>query len=409
MLAVALCTAVVFGRVLQCEFLRWDDQDTISLNPTFNPKVNWDKVSEYWDPDKAYKSLWYPVTCTVWAMVASISPRGPANEAAITLSPILFHGLNLLLHCVSAAVVYAILRKLVKTNISALLGALFYALHPVMVEPVAWASGTKDVLAGCISLLAIFEYVRFRDSELPRQEQLTHYFVAILCFIIALLCKPSSVTLPLIVLAIDWLLLKSTLREASTWALPWLLGSVPIVLIGMRAQPAQQTGFIEYWMRPFIAGDAIAFYIGKILWPMTLVIDYGRNPTWLKQHGMLMYLTTAVTIGLIGLGILWRKAFPALLAGLAVLTGATLPVLGLMTFEFEWYSTVADHYLYLAVLGPAIVAAMALEKWRIPTIYAAAGLVLALFAVRDVTQIAHWRNTNEMHQHVIKVNAPARD
>ncbi len=403
MLLLLLGTAGILSRVVGCDFLYWDDWKTIAQNPSFNP-VSIEKVAGYWDPSKPHLSLYVPLTYTVWGITAALSPVHPPDENGITLSPAAFKAVNLTLHIASVLLVFAILRRLAGARWPAFFGAGLFAVHPGMVEAVAWTSGTKDLLSACLCLAATLEYCRFCTDGRPALARRRDYVIAVVLFVLAMLAKPSAVSLPLLLWVIDWTLLRRDWRKALRQLSPWLLGSLVIILIGRSAQPAFQTADVPLWARPFIAGDAIAFYVRKLFWPVDLVIDYGRNPYWLLEQGTLMYRTTALAMLLVIVALLLKRRFPWLLAGVGILIAATLPVLGFISFEFEWYSTVADHYVYLAMLGAAVIFAGALHILSHRAGYFLAAGLLAVLSWRTVIQTGYWQDMTALRNHLIAVN-----
>src|SRR5688572_7981596 len=157
-LLIAVITFLTFARVVTYEFLDWDDFDNIVRNPDLNPPTP-RSVAAYWA--KPHMSLYIPVTYTVWGAVAAVSGLGEPDALGVRLNPMQFHAVNVLIHVVAAVLAFDVLRLLVSHDLPALLGALLFALHPVQVEPVAWVSGTKDVLSGALALAAIGQYVRY--------------------------------------------------------------------------------------------------------------------------------------------------------------------------------------------------------------------------------------------------------
>ena len=105
--------------------------------------------------------------------------------------------------------------------------------------------------------------------------------------------------------------------------------------------------------RPLIAGDAVAFYFYKLIFPWKLSLDYGRTPTYALQQPVIYFLWS-IPCTLLILAWRFRKQRPHLFVALAIFLIALLPMLGLVTFHFQYYSTVADHYLYLPMLGVAL-------------------------------------------------------
>src|SRR5258706_771380 len=111
----------------------------------------------------------------------------------------LFHAASLLFHILTSLVVFALLRRLVVNPTAVLFGALLFALHPVQVETVAWASGLKDVLCGFLILTAVWQYLRFASAQPPRPR--LPYVLAPAAFVLAILAKPTAMVTPLLALA----------------------------------------------------------------------------------------------------------------------------------------------------------------------------------------------------------------
>jgi tetratricopeptide (TPR) repeat protein len=157
-----------------------------------------------------------------------------------------------------------------------------------------------------------------------------------------------------------------------------------------------------------IAGDTLAFYAYKIVLPWQLGIDYGRTPQWVIEHWW--HLTWIVPCAIAALVWQRREKCPWLMAAAGIFITALLPVLGLVPFRFQMYSTVADRYLYLAMLGPALglawfVSAIGVTAPnRIKTAWSVCVAVLCLFAVRSALQVNVWRDSMTLFQNAIQVN-----
>ena len=161
---------------------------------------------------------------------------------------------------------------------------------------------------------------------------------------------------------------------------------------------------IPLWARTAIAADALAFYLGKLLWPVNLGPDYGRSPQVVWQHGW--WLVTGSVPVLLGLGLWWRRRWGSGISlGAIVFTGAVLPVLGWVPFFFQGYSTVADRYVYLAMLGPALaVGWIVLRVQSVPLLFIMTGLCLGLLGWQSGQQVQIWQSTMTLFTHALQVN-----
>lgn len=378
------------------------------------------------DQFRPYQGLYTPLTYTLYALVAWAPALITANAAAgITPNPQLFHGLNLLLHLLGVLSVWRILRLLLNRTRqpetetpgrvdawplewAACGGALLFAIHPIQVEPVAWVAGMKDLLFGLLSLVAVWYYLLYVDAKTepgrPSRPAL-HYGLATGAFVLALLAKPTAVVVPVIVwLLAVWGWRRSWPKQISG-LLVWFIIAVAWGMLTRWVQPASNLDFEPpLWTRPLVAGDALLFYLYKLVLPIRFGPDYGRSPEYVLAHGWLFFT------GLVPFAVavwIWlkRERLSWLATAAGVFVVVLLPVLGLIPFEFQRYSTVADRYVYLAMLGPALALAWGLTwpKKKIAAIGCA--IVLGLFVLRSVWQIPYWHNTATFFKQALQVHS----
>jgi len=397
-----LCVVVlvVFGAICRHEFLDYDDAVNIYANAeitNFSPA----NLLSFWQ--KPYLNLYIPLTYNLWSILTKLSEYLPGGTLGQP-SPGLFHGFNLLLHLASAMVVFSILKKLFANPWAACAGALFFAIHPVQVEAVSWATGLKDVLSGFLTLLAVWQYIAYVGSESEGEAGCLkrHYLLATLFFLLALLSKPGSVITPLIIGVIGYFVLDRRPSRLIGEMLPWLLLTIPIIWVTGSAQAKQHNVFIpNLWQRLLVGGDTFSFYLSKIFFPLTLGPDYGRTPQFVLDHGW-VYLTGLLPYGL-ALVLLWKASRP-LLAAAGVFVCVLLPVSGLTPFVFQQISTVADRYLYLAMLGPALAVAWLLSRYRARPIGVLVFVGLSLFGIKSWLQTRHWKDPLAFYAQAIRVN-----
>jgi len=395
-IVVAVLTLLVFYPVYGHDFVNWDDTHNLAANQDMI-SPSWAKVKRYWT--EPFKDLYIPVTYTLWAGVASVAQI--SGTTGVQLNPAVFHALNSFLHVASAIVVFAILRRLIGNVWAALLGALVFALHPVQVEPVAWVSGMKDVLSGLLALLAVLCYIFFAQTN-----KLWWHALATAMFVLAMLAKPSAVIVPFVVLIIELLVLKRTWRDALVGPALWLLFAVPVVIAGMIFQKAETVAFVPpLWARPVVALDALSFYVLKLVAPLHLAIDYGRSPQWLWSSWQI-WVTWLIPVIVAGIAIwlVWRFKFVLIAAGLLVMAVALLPVLGLVPFDFQSYSTTADHYLYFAMLGPAMIVAAVVQRWMKRAVIGAVVVWVLFLAGKSHLQSWVWHDSQSLFQHTVDTN-----
>src|SRR5260221_13780528 len=384
-------TAAVFGRVLGHGFLGWDDR----LNALENPHLNPPSLSGtlfFWR--HAYADLYIPATFTVWAFLARIS-----------LEPWIFHAASLLVHAAAVTAAFRLLRRLVASDAAACAGALLFALHPVQVESVAWMSGLKDLLCGLFSLLALGTSVGFRRSPRGDLRRWSSFLIASACFLLALLSKPSAVAVPLLACVLDLFLLERRPAEIARDLAPWAACAAGWSFLTRSAQAAVDVPDIPLASRFVVAGDALGFYLGKLAWPAALAPDYGRRPAWVVEHGGLALVGLAVAVAAV-LAVRAPRSLPRTAgAGAFLLFAGVAPVLGFVAFDFQRYSTAADHYLYLSMIGPALVLAGLLAGPKRGWALGCASVVLLTMAAKSWSQAAVWPDDESLWRHTLTVNA----
>jgi hypothetical protein len=175
---LVVLVAITFAPLAGAEFIRLDDAYTLHQNPRLNPP-SWQNLGLYWSEWRTGElGLYVPFTYTVWMTLAWAARVNEADPEGSYLNPWVFHSLSIALHIAGSLVVFALLQRLTRSRSgsnsswAAWIGAAFWAVHPVQVESVAWASGMKDVLCGLLSLLAIWSYIRAVETP-PQPPQNT--------------------------------------------------------------------------------------------------------------------------------------------------------------------------------------------------------------------------------------------
>lgn len=393
--ALAGVVLVVFGRLCINDFAGFDDAMTIYANPRFNPP-SIGNIAWYWSHWEA--GIYIPLTETIWGLLAFIARVEP-DEMHISLNPWIFHSASVLIHLLTTIGVFALLRRLIGKDLPAVAGAILFAVHPVQVETVAWASGLKDALCGLFSVLCLCFYVDFvRKSGSWRT-----YAGATACFVCAFLAKPTGIVVPLMAIAMGWMALGRPLGKVLRSLWPWLILAAAGAVLTRYVQRGERVPGVAVWARPLIAGDALAFYAYKLLVPLKLAPDYGMRPQDVMV-GKWAYFAWIVPV-LIALA-LWisRKSRPMLaLAGLFSLI-PLLPVLGFSPFLFQGFSTTADHYLYLPMVGAALALGWLIAHHGGRRLWTACVVWLAALASLSFVQGGYWSTDRRLWEHTLTVN-----
>ena len=393
-IALLLANLLVFGPVAGYEFLSYDD----GLHVYENERVvnfSTDNLIYFWK--NSHKGLYIPISYNLWALQAKFSQYFPAKQINLIscediLNPAIFHTTNLLLHALSTIIVFLIIRKLIQHDLPAGVGALFFAIHPVQVEAVAWISELKGCLSSLFSLLAIWQYICLsKIFSAGNQKKQIHYILATVFFLFALFSKPAAVVVPFICGAIGVYLLQRPINQTIWELVPWGAIIIPFVVVAKLSQGDSELSFIpEFWQRFLIAGDSVSFYAAKLFYPVNLGFDYSRTPQfvldnwWIYLTGVLPYFFVAMFF--------WKFRHPWVLSSLAVFIAGLFPVLGFLPFVHQEISTVADRYLYLPMLGPALLVSYIFLKQGKKVQKIVYLMIIILFGILSTFQVKTWKN-----------------
>lgn len=369
MLGALLVGAVfaVYAGAIRGEFL-WDDDLHITANPTIIGPLG---LTEIWTTARAN---YFPLVLTnFWV-----------QHALWGLNPLGYHLVTLGCHALAALLLWRVLVQLRVPG--AWLGAALWALHPVQVESVAWICELKNTQSAVFFLLSISCWLRWLEVGGGERQQADEtrlagarryaYALALLCAVLAILSKPSTVMLPVVLALCSW-----WVRRSLTWR--DLVPLVPFFALSAVAagwtiweqrvhSGAEGAEWAQTWPERFaIAGRVIWFYLGKLAWPAELIFIY---PRWsINAASPLAYAPLAAVFAVLG-ALWWRRdgvLRPVFAA--AIFFGALLfPVLGFFSVYFFRYSFVGDHFQYLASMGPLALAGagLAVAVERMPVAFA---------------------------------------
>ena len=395
--AIAAVILIAFGRIVFHGWVNFDDPIHVTENRSFFP-LSWRELGGFWV--RSYEHLYVPASYMLFAAECMAS-RWLYGEGPMAVPrPGLFHAVSLALHVAASLLVLRILRRFTTQPWAAVVGGLVFALHPLQVESVAWIAEQRGLLAAVFSLLAIDQFLEWTERTTDRSPSRATYAIATGALVVALLAKPSAVVAPLLAFA-----LASHGRKVPwptlIWALaPWAVLAVAAAVCTRFVQPAELTRVhVPLMTRPLIAGDALAFYMGKLLVPVNLCVVYGRTPQVALADPYAPF-----SAGLVAIAVAWVLLLPRgreWRLPLALFVIPLLPVLGFTDFVYQNYSTVADRYMYLALLGPAIAVAMAIDRLQAVkgtrpdgSLPLAAGILVAVLCLLLTwRQVGLWRDS----------------
>ena len=341
---------IAYAPVFHAAFI-WDDESHLTQNPCIVGPLG---LKEIWTSTRA---VYYPlVLTTFWAL-----------HKFVGLNPLPYHILNVLMHAGSAVLLWRVLRQLGVAG--AWLGAALWALHPVMVQSVAWITELKNTQSCLFYLLSISCFLDWEEQACRRVRPMKSNFMfglSLVCFVLATLSKPSVVMLPIVLaLCLWWRRGRIGWKDAVPLA-PFLIISVLSSAWTIWEQKfhagAVGPDWAQSWSeRLIIAGQAIWFYVAKVFWPKPLIFIY---PRWdIHSSEPMAYLPLlAATVGFLVLWLLPGKAARAAFFAAAYYLVSLFPVLGFFSVYFFRYSFVSDHFQYLASMGPLALAGAAITQ-----------------------------------------------
>lgn len=385
---IALLLAV-YARVWRAGFI-WDDEMHLTENPCIIGPLGF---ADIWTSARA---VYYPLVLTTFWLIHQVAG----------LSPLPYHGLNLGWHILGALLLWRVLSQL-KIR-AAYLGALLWAIHPVMVQSVAWVTEMKNTQSAAFYLLAISLFLQARDFRRPGL-----YAISLFAFAAALTSKPSTVILPAVLLLCLWWRKELWLRRER----PWIL--LPFFLLSLLASgwtvweqkfhsgasgPEWKLDFLQ---RLVISADAIGFYLGKIVWPDPLIFIYPRWQINLAAWTVWLPLLGLLTGTILLLVSYFRFQRRSVLFAFSYFVTALLPVLAFFDVYFFRYSYVSDHFQYLASMGPLALAGSALGSLEAKNAFAGRILLLgvvALLSYLSFQQTAKFQNVFSLYRGILADN-----
>ena len=377
--------------------------------PALGGGLVWDDDFHLTRPDlQSLHGLW-----RIWFDLGATQQYYPLLHSAFWLEHHLwgdavlgYHLINVLLHAASACLVVLLMRRLSLPG--ARLAGLIFALHPVCVESVAWISEQKSTLSGLLYLSAALVYLDF-----DRSRRSSRYGLAFALFVLALMSKTVTASLPAALLVVFWwqrgrLEWKRDLAPLVPWFAIGASAGLFTAWVERTFIGAEGADFmLTLLQRVLLAGRVSWFYASMLLFPVNLTFFY---PHWTVDAGEWWQYLFPVGVLAVTVGFVWlarRNRGP--LAGFLFFAGTLFPVLGFFNVYPFRFSYVADHFQYLACLGlivPLSVAAQRIQFGSIPRIAPAAALV-ALLALLTWNQSGIFRDATTLYEETLARNPDA--
>ncbi len=403
-LALVAITLAVYWPVTRFEFINYDDHDYVTEN--YHVLGGLTASGLKWAFLTGHASNWHPLTWLSHMLDCQLFGPRPGWH----------HLVNALFHAANAALVFALFRKLTGATWRPAFVAVWFALHPLHVESVAWVSERKDVLSAFFGLLTLIFYARYVETDARNSKKKTApYAVALLFFALGLLSKPMLVTWPFVMLLLDvwplkrfptgdWrLAMGKMVREKIPF---FALSAASCVITFVAQKKGGAVGSLQGLSLEVRGENAIvayARYLGKTFWPVDLANPYPHPGDW---PVMPVVLAAALVVSLSGLAIWLVRSHPYVFTGWFWFVGALVPVIGIVQVGTQ---SMADRYTYLPLVGIFLIIAWAgselITRWpALKNIFAGGAIaVLALGSYRTSEQLALWRNSEKLARHTIAV------
>src|SRR5437870_3351410 len=410
---IALVTFVPFLPTLDNQFVNWDDDDNLVENPHYRG-LGWTHLRWMWTT--SHIGHYAPLTWMTFGL----------DYLLWGMNPVGYHLTNLLLHAANAAVFYLVARRILglalpgpaqRGNVglaaSAAFAALLFAIHPLRVESVAWATERRDVLSGLFYLLTLLVYLRAGEQG---ERGRSGYWASVGLFVCALLSKSMAVSLPVVLLILDVYPLRRLGGARGWWGEPArriYLEKIPFVLLALAASGGAFIPQIEGRNMPSldelsvlgrlaVSAYGLRFYLWKTVFPVSLSPLYelrGQDPLALP-----FLLSYGVVPAVTALALILRHRLPGLPAAWLAYVVILLPVLGMFQ---NGPQIAADRYTYLAGLGWALLASAGmLAAWRRRS-FLVTGLAVVLllgFGTLTWNQVRVWHDSEKLWRHAVAID-----
>ena len=400
--AAALLVAAVlvcFLPALGSQFVLWDDDMNFTDNPSYRglsaSHLRWMFTTLYGGHYQPLSWLTLGLDYTIWAM----NPTG-------------YHLTNLLLHVANAILVYRVIVALVPGvgARAALAGALLFAIHPLRVESVAWATERRDVLSALFYLATVLGYLRLVQAKRDGRPWRGWLAASVGCFLLSLLSMAWGITLPLVLLALDVYPLRRLVRRRD--AVPLLLEKIPYAALALGGAvlaqlasnqvPAKRTlaqhGLVE---RAAQAAYGLVFYLWKTLVPIRLSPVYLLEQT-LRPTAPRYLASAAIVVGVTAAAVLLRRRAPWATVAWACYALVLVPVLGFMQTGPQ---ITADRYSYLACLPWVVLAAAGIDRLKGGAVTGALAVAaLAGLGALTFRQTRVWHDSRTLWEHALRVD-----
>lgn len=410
-LLITCCSLLIYWQITQHDFVNFDDGSHVTMNASVRGGMTWHGLIETISVSDQY-TYWHPLTWISHMLDCEM----------FGLNPGMHHLVSLIFHVASSVILFVVLRRMTGMVWHSAFVALVFALHPISVESVSWIAARKTVLSTFFWMLTMLVYSYY--VERPR---ISRYLLLLVIFVLGLLAKPMLITLPFVLLLLDYWPLErfrlggvrekgGTTVRARNEIKPSLLvlEKVPLILLSILSIlvsiMSQRSSMVSYELIPMdlrIANALVSYvqYIGKLLYPVDLAVFYpfpeSGIPSWQVIGASILLLVITVTV------LIQLKKRPYLAVGWFWFTGTLVPVSGLVQ-NGNW-PAMADRWAYVPCIGLFVMIAWGaseiIPRWRLRNIVISGGAacIIIFLATLSFHQIQYWKNSISLFAHTVTV------
>ena len=392
-IALIVVTLAVFWQVNRYDFINIDDNVYVTGNSHIQSGITLDGFR--WAFSSTYAEFWHPLT---WLSLMFDYQLHGLNAGG-------YHLTNLILHILSTLLLFWLFNRMTGTIWRSAFVAAFFALHPLHVESVVWISERKDVLSVFFWMLTLCLYIYYTEKPVVKR-----YLPVVFFFACGLMSKPLVVTLPVIMILLDyWPMGRFELRKSDLMLcqlrekIPFFVLSAVFSMITLYAQFKPSQEYLPLGSR--LANDPVSFmtYLEKTFVPNDMAVFYPFSfqlPAWQVWGSVFLILFISVVV------IISMRRLPYLFTGWLWYVITLLPVTGIIQAR---NFSMADRYTYLPLIGIAVILAWGIppliknEDMRKKILFPAAIAALAILAVLTWQQCGYWKNSIDICNHALQV------
>ena len=392
---------LVFGQTIHFPFINYDDDDYVYTNPQIINGLSLKSIR--WVFTHSHVENWSPLTSISHMLDCQVYGLHPGGH----------HLTNVLLHAITVVLLFFVLKLMTGAIWRSAFVAAAFAIHPLRVESVAWISERKDVLSGVFFMLTLLAYIRYTQKP----PSIFRYLLVAATLALGLMSKPTLVTVPFVLLLLDWWplhrLQKSEDHELQSRTLQFLfLEKIPLLLLAAAASFATWHAQIKNdSIAPFyrIGNAAVSYviYLRQMFWPAGLTVLYPHpgSTILLWQVGLSLLLLAIITIA----AFVGRKTHPWLLVGWLWYLGMLVPMIGLVQVGLQAH---ADRHTYLPQIGLALALTWTVADlcppWHNRRLILGSAMALAIIALASLAfiQTTRWQNSETLWTYTIAHTPP---